>query len=186
MQEERLCQPSAIYAIYANRLLFRGALQNQRVEILNPPGEFGPSAQNFIEFLYFFVQRGGAFEVQLLAGALALFLYCGPERAAASFEELDQPLNFDVVLLFCAAREARGEAHFHFRVEAAGKRGIAADFDLAAPHFEQIEDAFSECLRGAARCEGSIIRAAHGHAGFIDENAARYIPARIAVAQLDL
>src|SRR5260370_9046620 len=95
-------------------------------------------------------------------------------------------MNFDVVFFFCAAREARGEAHFHFGIEAAGKRGIAADFDLAAPHFEQIEDAFSECLRGPARCDGSIIRAAHGHAGFIDENAARYIAARRSLALMTL
>ncbi len=135
-QEKRLCQPSAAYPINADGLVFRSPLQNHRVEVLNPARKFRLAAQNLIQLFHFFMEGGGAFEVQLLAGFFALLLYRGPERAAASFEELDQPLNFDVVLLFCAAREARGEAHFHFRVEAAGKRGIAADFDLAAPHFE--------------------------------------------------
>src|SRR6266478_4047789 len=81
------------------------------------------------------LQSGCAFEVQLLAGFLTLFFYRRSERAAR-FEELDQALNFDVIFFFCAASEARGKAHLHFGVEAAGKRGIAADFNLAAANFE--------------------------------------------------
>src|SRR5882762_9749172 len=58
------------------------------------------------------------------------------ERSPARFQELHQPLYFDVVFLLRAARKAWREAHFHFGVQAARKRRIAADLDLAAPHFE--------------------------------------------------
>src|SRR6266851_5574537 len=80
-QEKRLCQSSAAHAVDANRLFFRGPLQNHGVEVLNPPREFRPPAQNLIELLYFFVQGGGPFEVQLLAGFLPLFLNSSPRRS---------------------------------------------------------------------------------------------------------
>src|SRR5216684_4004321 len=70
-EEKRFRQPSAAHGIDADGLLFRGALQNHCVQVLNPPREFRPPAQYFIEFLDFFVQSGGAFEIQLLAGFLA-------------------------------------------------------------------------------------------------------------------
>src|SRR5229473_3678742 len=72
-QEKRLRQPSTLHAVDANGLLFRGTLENHRVKVLNAAGEFGPAAQNLVELLDFFVQGGGAFEVQLLAGFLAFF-----------------------------------------------------------------------------------------------------------------
>src|SRR5216684_1978808 len=135
-QEKRLRQPSAAHGIDANGLPFRGALQNHGVEILNSPGEFGPAAQNLVELLDFFVQSGRAFEIQLLAGFLAFSFDGGTQRSATGLQELHQAPHFDVVFLFGTAREAWREAHFHFGVETAWKRGIAADFDLAAPHFE--------------------------------------------------
>jgi len=61
-------------------LLFRGALQNYCVEILNAAREFGLPAQDFIELFPLFVQSGGAFEIELLAGFLALFLDRGAEE----------------------------------------------------------------------------------------------------------
>src|SRR5260370_41552277 len=78
-QEKRLCQSSAAHAVDADRLLFRSPLQNYRVQVLNPPREFRSPAQNLIELLYFFVQGGGPFEVQLLAGFLTLFLITRPD-----------------------------------------------------------------------------------------------------------
>src|SRR6267378_872647 len=143
-QEKRLCQPSAAHAVDADRLFFRGPLQNHRVQVLDPPREFRPPAQKLIELFYFFVQGGGPFEVQLLAGFLTLFLNSRPDRSTARFQKSHEPLDFDVVFFFRAARKAWREAHFHFRVQAARKRRVAADLDLASPHFEQVEDPRSE------------------------------------------
>src|SRR5439155_14369810 len=140
----------------------------------NAAREFRPSAQDFVEFLDFLVQGGGAFEVQLFAGFLALVLDRRAERASARFEELHETLHFDFVLLFGATRKTGREAHFHFGIEAAGKRGIAADFNLATPHFEQIEDALGECLRRAPRGEWAVIRASRGRAALVDGNAASH------------
>src|SRR6202521_2596237 len=141
-QEKWFCQSSAARRVDAHRLLFRGPLQNHRVQVLNPPREFRPPAQNLIELLYFFVQGGCPFEIQLLAGFLTLLLNSRPERSPARFEKLHEPLYFDVVFFFRASRKAWREAHFHFGIEAAGKRRVAADLDLAATHFEQVEDPF--------------------------------------------
>src|SRR5467141_5112012 len=178
-QKKRLRQPSAAHGIDADGLLFGGPLQNHYVQVLNPPREFRPPAQNLIELLYFFVQGGCPLEVQLLAGFLTLFLDSRPRRSPARFEKLHEPLYFDVVFFFRAARKAWREAHFHLRVQATRKRRITADLDLAAPHFEQVEDPFGECLRGPPRCEWPVIRAARGRAGLIDGNPAGHVAARI-------
>src|SRR2546422_8536922 len=55
-QEKRLCQPSGAHTVDADRLFFRGPLQNHRVQVLDPPREFRPPAQKLIELFYFFVQ----------------------------------------------------------------------------------------------------------------------------------
>ena len=136
VQEKRLRQPSAAHTKNTDGLVLRGALQNHGVEILNAPREFRPAAQDFVELLDFLVQGGGAFEVQLLAGFFALFLDRRAERAAACFQEVYEPLHFNVIFFFRAAGKAGCETHFHFGVEATGKSGIAADFNLAAAHFE--------------------------------------------------
>src|SRR6266851_931864 len=55
-----------------------------------------------------------------------------------------------------------------------------------ARHIEQIENSFGKCLRGPPRREWAVIRAAGGHAGFIDENAAGHVAAWIGIAQIHL
>jgi hypothetical protein len=82
------------------------------------------------------VKCGGALEIQLFAGFLALFFDGGTQGAATGLQELYQALDFEVVVFLGAARKTGRKAHFHFRVQAAGKRGIAADFDLATADFE--------------------------------------------------
>src|SRR5437762_9839971 len=86
-QKKRFRQPSTLHAKNANRLFLRGALQNHGVEILNAPSEFRPSAQDLVELLDLFVQGGGAFEVQLLAGFFAIFL----DRSEEHTSELQSP-----------------------------------------------------------------------------------------------
>src|SRR6267154_4084909 len=146
--EKQLREPSTMDAKNADGLFFRGALQNHGVQILDAPREFRLPAQDFVEFLDFFVERGRAFEIQLLAGFLTLFLDRGTERASAGFKELHQAPHFHVVFFLSAAREAGREAHSHFGVEAAGESGISADFNLATAHFEQSENAFGESFGG--------------------------------------
>ena len=84
------------------------------------------------------MEGGGAFEIQLLAGFLPFLLDGGTHRASACFQELYEALHFDAVFLFGATCKTGREAHFHFGVEAAGKGWVAADFYLAAAHFEKI------------------------------------------------
>jgi len=46
---------------------------------------------------------------------------------------------FCVVILLGAPSKARGQTHFHFRIDAAGIRGIAPNLDLAAANLEQVQ-----------------------------------------------
>src|SRR5580700_3146391 len=97
--------------------------------------------------------------VEIGAGALAVVFDGGAERVAVRVKELYQPLHFGVVFLLGAAGKARREAHFHFGIDAAGESGIAANFDLTAAHFEEIER-----LLGKSECrfpgrEGPIVSA---------------------------
>ena len=158
-QEKGLVQTAAADREHSDRLVFGGTLQNYGIEILDTPRQFWTAAQDFVELLDFFVERRGALEVQLLAGFFALFFNSSTHRAAARFQKAHEPLDLDVVLLFAAPREAGREAHLHFGIQAAGESGIAADFDLAASHFEQIEDAFRKCHHGPARGKWAVIGA---------------------------
>src|SRR5690242_6716560 len=157
-QKERLDQTAATHGINADRLLFRGALQNHGVQVLNPPRDFRPAAQDFVQFFHFLVQRRGALEIQFLTGLFALFLESGSQRAAAGYKELHQAIYFDVVFFLRAARKARREAHFHFRINTAGKQGIAANLDLTPPNLEKIQRALSKSLRSAAGREWAVVR----------------------------
>src|SRR3989441_13378836 len=86
----------------------------------------------------------------------------------------------------CAARKARREAHFHFGIDATGKRRVPPDFNLAAPHFEKIERAFGERLRGAPRCKWTVVCATRGHARFVNWDASCHIAPRIGVPEIHL
>src|SRR5271169_1096816 len=108
------------------------------------------------------------------------------EGKAVCVEELDQTAHFCVVLLLGATRKARSKAHFHFRVDAAGERRIAADLDLASSYFEKVQHLFGECLRRAARRKRPVVGPGSRLALFIDDNAASNKAARVRVAQIDL
>ena len=125
---------------------------------------------NFFEAL---VQCGGAFEIESFACRFAFALEIFGERGAGGFERFENAADFHVVFLFGAAGEARREAHFHFRINAAGKIGIAADFDLAAANLEEVEKAFAEIFGEAARGEWPEIKS------FVAANAAGDVAARI-------
>jgi hypothetical protein len=143
-QEKWLGKAAAADGENTNRLVLGGALQNYGIEILYAPRQFRTAAQDFVELLDFLVKRSGALEVQLLAGFFAFFLNGSTHRTAARFQKTHKALDFDVIFLLAAPREAGRQAHLHFGIKAAGERWITADFDLAAPHFEQIEDAFGK------------------------------------------
>ncbi len=66
-----------------------------------------------------------------------------------------------------------------------GKAGIAANFDLAAADFEQVESLLGESERGFSGREGAVVSACRGRAGFVHGDAARDVAARIGVAQAD-
>src|SRR5258706_15804443 len=93
------------------------------------------------------MDRGSAFKIECLSGRLALALKFRRQRRATRTQKCDYAAEFDVVFLFRAAREARSQAHFHFGIYAAGIAGIAANLDLAAANFEQVEKAGSEGIR---------------------------------------
>lgn len=171
---------------HTDGLLFGGALENDDVEILNAARNLGPETQNFVELLDALVKRGGALEIELFAGMFAIRFDGDAERAAARVEKLDETADLGVVFLLGASGKARCEAHFHFRVDAAGKRGIAANFNLAAADFEKIERLFGESFRRFSGGERAVVAAGGRRAGFVDGDAARDVTARISVAQADL
>ncbi len=169
----------------ADGLLFGGALENDGVEIGDAAGEFGAKAQRGVEFFEALVELRGALEIEIGAGAFTVVFDCGAQRVAVGVEELNEALDFGVVFLFGASGEARREAQFHFGIDAAGERGIAADFDLAAAYFEEVERLLRKSESRFSGRERAVVRAGGGSAGFVDGNAARDVAARISIAQAD-
>ena len=181
-QEKRFAQTTGLKRENGDGLVFGGELEGDGVEILDAARQFGAEAESIVEFLDAFVERGGALEVELGAGAFADFLDGDAERIAAGVEKLHEAANFSGVFLFGAAGKARREAHFHFRVNAAGKRRIAANFDLAAANFEKVESLLGESVGGLARREGAVVSAGDGSARIVNGNGARDVTAWIGVA----
>src|SRR2546425_12258662 len=125
------------------------------------------SAQDVVEFFEALVQVCSELEIKLLARSGSLLFERGNERAAARLKEVQQPIHLRVVLLLRTAREARCEAHLHFGIEAAGKRRVTPDFDLAPAHFEKIKRALGEGLGSATRRKRPIVHAGGRRSGVI-------------------
>jgi hypothetical protein len=166
-------------------LVFGRALEDDGVQILDAAREVGFAAERVVEFFDAFVDGGGALEIETVAGFFALDLDGSAQRIAVGVEELHEAIYFGVVFLFGAAGEAGGEAHLHFGVEAAGERGVAADFDLATADFEKIEDAIGEGESVFAGGVGAVVGASGWGAGGVDGDAAGDDAARVGVAQRD-
>ncbi len=184
-QEKWLREAPAVDAEDADGLLFGGALKNYGVEIGDAAGKLGAEAQRVVEFFEALVELRGALEIEIGAGAFTVVFDGGAERVAVGVEKLHETLDFGVVFLFGASGKARREAHFHFGIDAAGESGIAANFDLAAADFEEVESLLGKSERGFSGREGAVVSACCRCAGFVDGDAARDVAARIGIAQAD-
>src|SRR5579864_5419147 len=125
------------------------------------------------------MDRRGALEIERFAGHLALALQFRSERSAARRQKRDDAAHFRVVIFLRASREARRKTHLHFRIDAAGKTWIAANLDLAAPDFKQVEKTGSERIGRATRRKRAKIKSARA-------DAPRGVAARIRVRKADL
>ena len=162
-----------------------GALKNDEGQVLDTTGKFWLAAEGFVDFVQFLVEGAGLFKIQFLARLFANCLVLRAERISFCFEELDQAADFYVVFLLGATGEAGREAHFHFGVDTAGERGIAANLDLAAADFEEVEDALGESVSGFAGGERAVVRAPGRRAARVDWNASSGITTGISVAKID-
>src|SRR5690348_11629213 len=125
------------------------------------------------------MERGGAFEIEGFAGGFALAFDAAGKRGARRLERLDDASDFPVVLFLGAAGETWREAHLHFGIDAAGKCGVAADLDLAAANFEEIEELIRERIGLLARGERAEIIST------VVQDAARDVTPRIGISQID-
>src|SRR3989454_8356635 len=184
-QEEWLGNSPGANREDGNRLPFRGALENDGVEVLDAPRDFRQAAQDVADLVEAAMQRRRALEVERSARGFALLLDFRGQRASSGAEKTHHAQDFRVVILFRAARKTRRKAHFHFRINAARKRRVAADFDLAAPDLKEVQKFFGKRVGGAARRKRSVIQSAGRSArGFVGADAARDVAARIGVRQI--
>src|SRR5690348_3533080 len=149
------------------------------MEIVHATRQVRQAAQNAGDFFDFFVESGGAFEIEGFACGFALALDAAGKRGAGGFERLDDASNLAVVFLLCAAGETWREAHLHFGIDAARERRVAADFDLAAADFEEIEELIRERIGLLTRGERPEIISA------VVQDAARDVTPRIGISQID-
>src|SRR5580658_7050983 len=157
-QKERFGNTPGAQLKDCDRLRLGRGLKYHRVQIFQSPRKFRQAAQNVFRFFDLPVQRSGTLEILLLACAVARGLQFVRKRLAACGKERDNALDFGVIFLLGAAGEARREAHFHFRIDTAGKFGVAKNFDVAAANFEKIEEAAREGFGGTARRKWAVIK----------------------------
>ena len=139
LQHERIGDAAAAHGEQSDAVRFRSALKNQRVQILNFSCQLRLAAQHIVQLFQLLVNYSGFLKIQLRAGGFSVLFQAGAQGIAGSFKKRDKASDFHVVLFFCAAGKAGCQAHFHFRIQAAGKSRIAPYFDLAATHFKEIE-----------------------------------------------
>ena len=128
------------------------------------------------------MRRGGGFKLQLLAEPLALSFQLAHQRLPAAFKKTLHPRRLVAILLVAAAFEAGRQAHLHLGINAAGKRRIRIQLEIAAPQLEEIERIVEKFLRRRARREGPVIARA-GAPGQLGD-AAGDVGARIRIFQI--
>ena len=106
------------------------------------------------------VQGGGAFEGQTGGGLIALRGDFAHQGVSAAVEVGLHAGDFVAVVIVGAALEARGEAHFHLGINAAGEGRVGMKVVDAAAHFEEVERVVGEFFRGGARGEGAVVEIA--------------------------
>jgi hypothetical protein len=137
-QHARLLDASCAHHENGHGVFFSRPLENDGVEVFETPREIGQSAQRFGSFFDPAMDCRGSLEIERFARRLAFAFEFRRQRGAAGREKRDDAAHFRVVVLLRATREARGEAHLHFGINAAGKTRIAANLDLATPNFKQV------------------------------------------------
>src|SRR6266853_2886615 len=81
-------QPAAANCINGDALIFRAALQNHGVQILDPARQLRRPAQRVVQLLDPFVQRRGTLEIELLTCRFAFLLKRTSQRASTAVQEL--------------------------------------------------------------------------------------------------
>src|SRR5438874_12041336 len=71
-EKKWLGQPAAGYGEDADGLVFRGALQNHSVQVLDPPRDLRLPSQDFFQFFNFLLNRRRSIEIHWLVRLLAL------------------------------------------------------------------------------------------------------------------
>src|SRR4029077_16324469 len=67
-------EPATANGVRGNRLIFRSALQDHRIQILDAARQIGLASQHITNLFDALVDRGGTLEIEIFAGALALLL----------------------------------------------------------------------------------------------------------------
>src|SRR5579863_2034184 len=106
------------------------------------------------------VNGGGVFEGEVGGGGVALGGAFAEQGLAVGIEVGLHPTHFSCVVLIAAAFETRGQAHFHFGIDAAGERGVGMEVVYAAAHFEEVERVVHEFFGGGARGERAVVEVA--------------------------
>src|SRR5262249_11835400 len=110
-------------------------------ELRNRPHQFrqaGGAEQGFHSFQPA-MMRSSVFELELFGSTVPLRRDLPHQRAAAALEKRPHAAYLLRILLVSAALEAGRQAHFHFGINAAGKRRVGVEVEITAPHFEGVE-----------------------------------------------
>src|SRR5579859_2895105 len=117
-------------------------------------------------------------EIERFAAGFAIAFQFLGERLARGRKRREYAACLHIVFFFRAPRETGRQAHLHLRINASRKLRVAADLDLAAPYFEEIEKALRKCLRTLPRSKRAEIKSA------IPGDPPRHITPRVFVAQI--
>ena len=106
------------------------------MEPVQPAREFGQAAQHSRNLLEPPMERGGALEIQNLAGLFTLAFDVLDQLRSSRFQTFQNAANLGFIFLLCAPREARRQTHLHLGIHTPRETWVRTNLDLAAADLE--------------------------------------------------
>ena len=148
---------AAVYAEKGDGFGHRRLLHNQRAHAVEALHWFGHLLQDRRELFEARVQSRGFFKGKRFRRMVAFDSDLALERFAARVEKVFHADDLSAVLVVGAALEARGEAHLHLGIDAAGEGEVGMKVVDAAAHLEEVECVVHEFFRRQPRRERAVV-----------------------------
>ena len=157
-EDKRVYYLSAAYPENSNGAFRLRTHDDCRMKLFDRTNDIGKRPLQILDSFQALVQSSSLLEIEFGAGRFALAGQGIGKRTPSRTQISSRAVHLFRIFGNGAPPEAGRQAHFHLGIDASGKIGIAADFDLAAANSKKIEPTFKEAFRCASGGKGTQIQ----------------------------